>query len=153
MNENPGTESFQVKNPTDSVSALFNFRLPQGLIQKTTMSYLSIKYIIDFQSFPSLFSDICPFVILLFIFSEICFPKLLLSCHCAGILVLKTILLPSSVPVGRFQLSPIWTENCIISDNYHPPPPQPPPRIVVNWLPMKLKFGMEALFDQARSTS
>ena len=29
--------------------------------------------------------------------------------------------LPSSVPVGQFQLSPILTEICIISDNYHPP--------------------------------
>ena len=25
----------------------------------------------------------------------------------------------------QFQLSPIWTEFCIISDNYHPPPPHP----------------------------
>ena len=32
------------------------------------------------------------------------------------------ILLPSLVPVGQFQLSPIWTEICIISDNYQPHP-------------------------------
>ena len=34
--------------------------------------------------------------------------------------LLTLALLPSSVPVGQFQLSPIWTEICIISDNYHP---------------------------------
>ena len=34
-----------------------------------------------------------------------------------------TWILPSSVPVGQFQLRPIWTEICIISDNYHPPTP------------------------------
>ena len=30
-------------------------------------------------------------------------------------------ILPSSVPVGQFQVSPIWTEICIISDYYLPP--------------------------------
>ena len=59
--------------------------------------------------------------------------------------------------VGQFQFSPIWTEICIISDNYHPPqptnPPPPTPRIVVNKLPRKVKFGIEALFYQTRLTS
>ena len=57
-----------------------------------------------------------------------------------------SLILPSSVPVGQFQLSPIWTEICIISENYHPP------RILVMTI-QKSKFGMQALFDQTMSTS
>ena len=48
-------------------------------------------------------------------------------------------------------LGPYWTEICLVSDNYHPPTLTP--RIVMNRQPRKLKFGMEALFDQTRSTS
>ena len=62
---------------------------------------------------------------------------------------LSTVLIAKLSSSWQLQLSPIWTEFCIISDNYHPPTP----RIVVNRLPRKLKFGVEPLFYQTRLTS
>ena len=46
---------------------------------------------------------------------------IILSQPIHGSETLDLVILPSSVPVGKFQLSPMRSEICIISDNYHPP--------------------------------